>query len=98
MIALSCFSIAAWGSTLLLGSRAVRRPYIGALIERFLIAVLISWILTSGTLITWNRETGYSAFGIDAGRALFTAGLFGLAPVPIVWLLLFATNRLGGGR
>lgn len=98
MFALGCFSLAAWGSTLLLVSRAIRRPYIGALVERSLIALLISVYVTLGAVITYNRETGYALFDIELARALFIASLFGLAVIPIVWLLLFGSNRLGGGR
>jgi len=98
VFALCCFTLAAWGSTLLLGRKAIRRPYIGALVERALIALLISVYVTLGTLLTWNRETGYALFDIEIARSLFTANLFGLAMVPTLWLLLFGTNRLGRGE
>lgn len=98
MFALGCFALASWLSSALLVRAAIKRPWIGALVERSVLAVLLSFYGSLGWLLTWNRESGYALFPIDLARALFVASLFLLFVVPVLWLGLFGTNKLGGGQ
>lgn len=98
VFALGCFAVAAWGSTALLVRAALRKPRIGALTERAILAFIISAYGTLGVLLLWNRESGFTLLPINVARDLFTASLFAVFFMPVVWLILFAANRLGGDR
>jgi hypothetical protein len=97
-IALSALALAAWASTVLLVRAALVRPHIGALTERAVIAVLLSAFGTVCVVLVWNSDSGQALFAIDAARILFRVCLFGLLLVPTIWIVLYATNRLGHGR
>lgn len=93
-LALAPFSVI---STVLLARSAVIRPRIGALVERTVIAVVIAVMVVSGALITLNRISGYSLFPVEVSRLLFLLSLITLAMVPVAWLALYVTGRLGDG-
>lgn len=84
-------------STVVLARAAVIKPRIGALVERTVIGLVIAVMVVSGALITFNRLTGYSLFPAEVSRVLFLLSLIALALVPIVWLVLWLTGRLGDG-
>jgi hypothetical protein len=88
----------AWASTFLLVTRAVRKPRIGALTERAALSVLLSLFGTLCVLLVYNTETGNTLIPTEVARALFRVCLFLLLFVSPAWVLLYATNRLGGGR
>jgi hypothetical protein len=85
-------------STFLLVSEARKPPRIGALSERAVIAVVITNMIVSGTFLTINRVTGYALIPLDVARVLFLASLILLEFVPVVWLTLLYTHRLGDGQ
>lgn len=82
------------GSVLLV-SAALQRPRIGALNDRAFIAVAICLMILSGVTITVNRLTGYSFMPIEAARVVFLLSLIMLELVPVYWLYLWRTGRLG---
>lgn len=84
-------------STVLLVGEANKRPRIGALVERAIIGVAIAVMVVSGSLLTINRINGYALFPIEAARNLFLASLIVLEFVPVLWLFLLFTRRLGDG-
>lgn len=93
-LALAPFSVF---SMLILVYEARRPPRIGALTERAVIAIDITVMVVSGTVLTVNRVTGYSLFPVDVARVLFLASLILLEVVPVVWTILLFSGRLGDG-
>lgn len=98
MGALIAFSVASWGSTYLLVRAAVKRPIIGALVERAGIAVLLSLFGSVCVVLVWNTDTGHAVLDAEAARVLFRGLLVLFLLVPPFWLVLFGMNRLGGGQ
>lgn len=84
-------------STVLLIGEANKRPRIGALTERAIIGVAIAVMVISGCLLTINRINGYSLFPIEVARLVFLASLILLEFVPVIWLYLLFTRKLGDG-
>ena len=84
-------------SVTLLVQEANKKPRIGALTERAVIGVDIAVMVVSGVLITLNRITGYAFFAVDVARMAFLGSLVLLEFVPVFWLYLLATRRLGDG-
>lgn len=76
---------------------ARKRPRIGALTERAVIAGVITIMVVSGVSITINRVSGYNLFPIEVARAMFLASLVMLEFVPVGWCVLLLTRRLGNG-
>lgn len=97
-MALILAALVAWIATALLVARAIRRPRIGALTERAGLSVLLALFGTLCVVLVYNTETGQSVLPIDAARTAFRVCLFLMLLVSPAWLLLFITNRLGGGR
>lgn len=93
-IALAPFAIL---STVILVEEARKPPRIGALTERAVIAVVIAIMVVSGTLLTINRVNGFALFPVEAARAIFLMSLISLEFVPVGWLALLVTHRLGDG-
>jgi hypothetical protein len=93
---LALLAIAAWIATGILVTRAIRRPRIGALTERAFLSVLLALFGSVCVVLLYNRETGYSIIPIDVARGAFSGLLFLLLLVSPAWLLLLATDRLGG--
>lgn len=84
-------------SVVLLVQEANKEPHIGALTERAVIGIDIAVMVGSGVLITINRITGYSLFPIEVARFVFLGSLILLEFVPVFWLYLLLTRRLGAG-
>lgn len=84
-------------SFLLLLNEARKPPRFGALTERAFIGAAITLMVVSGVTVTINRVSGYSLLPIDAARLLFLASLVMLEFVPVIWLVLLVTHRLGDG-
>lgn len=97
-VALGSLVLASWLSTGLLVRAAMRRPFIGALIERAIIGTLLSIYGTVGVVLRVNTDTGFAFMSLDVARGLFIASLLSLLCVAPIWLLLYAANRLGSGR
>jgi hypothetical protein len=91
-------AIAAWVSAVLLVVNAARRPYIGALVERAVISVLIAAFGTLCVGLVWNTDSGMAFIPLEVARLAFRWTLLGLLLVPVIWLLLLATDHLGGSR
>jgi hypothetical protein len=98
VIALTCFAIASWGSTFLLARAAYWHPRIGALTERAIIAFVLSVFGSASVVLVWNTESGQALFPVEIARTISRLDLFVLLLIPIAWLVLYATNRLGGGQ
>lgn len=94
-VALLPFSVV---STFLIVSAAYQRPRIGILTDRAIIALDITLMIISGVTVSINRITGYSLFPIEVARVLFLVSLILLELVPVYWLWLWKTGRLGPGR
>ncbi len=94
-VALFALVVASWASTVLLFRAALLRPRIGALTERAVIALIISAFGTVCAFLVMNTETGGSLLALDAARVVFRLLLLGFLLVPVYWLWLYATNRLG---
>lgn len=97
-MALGCLAIASWCSTGLLVRAALQKPRIGALTERAVIAVILAIIGAISVVIVWNTESGFALFPTEVARTLFRVGLFVMFAIPLYWLWLFVTNRLGDGQ
>lgn len=91
-IVLAPFSVL---STAVLWHAARGKPRIGALTERAALALVIAVMVCSGALITLNRLTSNFLFPLEWARLLFLSSLVLLACVPVAWLFLWLTNRLG---
>lgn len=85
----------AWTSTLILAYFASRKPRIGALTERTVIAVIISVIGTISCLLVLNTDQGRPYFDRDTASLLFRSAMLLLLLVPTGWLVLFFAGRLG---
>jgi len=94
-VALIALTITSWASTFLLVRAARQPPRIGALVERAIIAVVLSAFGTVCVVIVFNTDAGWEWFTNDAARALFRLSLFAFLLIPCVWLGLYLTDRLG---
>lgn len=92
IIGLTPFSVVSAG---MLVYYAYKRPRYGLLTERAWMGTVIAFMVLAGALITFNRLTGYELFSIDGARLLFSVSVLVLAFVPVVWLYLLITGRLG---
>lgn len=88
---------AAWLSTFALTFLAWLRPRIPVLTERAVIAFLIACFLSSAGAIRLNTTTGFALFPVDIARTLFLVSAIGIGLVPLAWLVLWLSGRLGGG-
>lgn len=91
------FVLASWASTFLLARAAWIKPRIGALTERALIGVMLSTTGTVGLVLRFNAEAGFPLFPLEVGRVIFVLSLLWLLVVPVSWLGLYITGRLGDG-
>lgn len=85
-----------WLSTGLLVMFAWQKPRIGALTERAMIAIVISLLITASAILVLNTLSGQALFPAETARLIFRASLLGVGLVPAAWLVMYATNRLGG--
>lgn len=93
-VTIGILTIASWASTFLLIKAAVIKPRIGALTDRALIATIISAFGTVSMLLVINTETGAAFFALDVARATFRVSVLALLLVPVLWIVLFLTDRL----
>lgn len=93
-VSLGFLTIASWASTFLLVRAALIRPRIGALIDRAIIAAIISAFGTVSMLLVINTETGWAFFALDLATATFRLSVLGLLLVPVLWIVLYVTDRL----
>lgn len=93
-LAIAFLVLASWGSTFLLVRAALVKPRIGALTDRAVIATIISIFGTVALILTVNTDTGAVVFALDAARVTFRLSVVALLVVPVLWLLLFLTDRL----
>lgn len=96
--ALAAFAIASWCSTALLVRAAIQSPRIGALTERAAIAVILSVFGSVCVILVLNTDSGQALFPLEVARIVFRVCLLALLFIPVYWLGLYLTNRLGGGR
>lgn len=70
-------------------------PRIGALTERAVIAVIIAVFISSIALLVYNTETGRTIIDQEAARIVFRVSVLLLGLVPVSWVILWLTGRLG---
>ena len=85
----------AWMSTIVLVWAARKRPRIGALTERAIIAVVIAVFLTAISIIVYNTESDQALFAVEVARIFFRVSVLMLGLIPVYWFLLWLTGRLG---
>lgn len=85
----------AWISTGILWHAARMPPRIGALTERATIAAVIAVFLTSIAIIVANTQADRAFFAVDIARIAFRVSVLVLGLVPVGWVILWATGRLG---
>lgn len=85
----------AWTSTVVLIWAARRKPRIGALTERAAIAFVIAVFLTAIAIIVWNTESDRILFPTEVARVVFRITVLGLGLIPVAWVILWWTGRLG---
>lgn len=100
MIGVPAFLLIALGagcvfSAVVLVAAAIRRPWIGALIERAVIAVLIAFFALVYSLVAYDTELGRQIFSTEEARFLVRGAAVLLFAVPTVWVMLYLTGRLG---
>lgn len=93
-VSIGFLTVASWTSTFLLVKAALVKPRIGALIDRALIALIISAFGTVSMLLVINTETGWAFFALDVATATFRLSVLGLLLVPTLWIVLYLTDRL----
>lgn len=93
-VLLGFLTLASWVSTVLLIKAAIITPRIGALSDRAIIASIISAFGSVSMLLVLNTETGGAFFALDVARAISRLSLLALLLVPVLWLVLFITDRL----
>lgn len=86
----------AWVSTAILWWAARRPPRIGALTERTVIAFVIAVFLTSIAVIVYNSESERFLFPTEVARIVFRVSVLIIGLVPVSWVILWASGRLGG--
>lgn len=89
------FEILAITSALILVRAATARPFVGALIERALIGLLIAVFGLVALGLVLNAETGRSVIDPATASVLFRLSLLALLGIPSLWVWLYRTGRLG---
>lgn len=92
VVAMTVFAIA---SAIILVRAAVRRPWIGALVERAIVGAIIAFFGAISALLVLNTETGHEWLDRDTAINLFRVSLLLLLFVPVVWDVLYFFGRLG---
>lgn len=82
-------------STLILWHAARSGSRIGALTERSQIAGAICVMLGSGALLTLNRLAGHAFFPVEVAAPVFSISLIVLGLVPVNWVRLWYSGKLG---
>lgn len=82
-------------SAFLLVRAALERPYIGALVERAVIAVVIAAFGVVSAFLILNSETGRMLVPAQIASIIFRLTLLVLLAVPSYWTWLYWTGRLG---
>jgi hypothetical protein len=95
VIVLTPFS---WLSAVILWRAARQRPRIGVLTERAVIAVAIGIMVTTGGILTFNRNADHSLFGVEAARIIFSLAVVAIGIVPVYWTVIWFLGRLGEGK
>lgn len=85
----------AWFSAGVLWYAARKPPRIGALTERAYIAIVIAVFLSSIAVLVANSEAKSAFLGVEIARIIFRLSVLVLGFVPVAWVLLWATGRLG---
>lgn len=93
IILLTGFSLV---SAVILVRAALKKPYIGALTERALIAVLLAFFGIVYSIVVVNTEFGRTLFSTEIARVITRVAVIILLALPAYWVLLYLTGRLGG--
>jgi hypothetical protein len=92
---LGILAVCASISAAILVVKAMQRPFIGALTERAIIGVLLAFFGVLSTIVAWDTELGRVILSTDEARFVNRLAILIVLAIPTVWLLLYATNRLG---
>jgi hypothetical protein len=81
-------------SFLVLGWNAVKRPRIGALTERTVIAFVLAFLGTVAFVLRFNSDHGYALFEQPVAALIFAVTMLVVLSIPTGWLVLFLLGRL----
>ena len=85
--------VAAVPSAIILVRAAVRRPRVGALMERATAAVVIAAFGVVYTIVAFDTELGL--LDLDGARLVVRLGVVALLCVPVWWTALYLAGKLG---
>ena len=84
-----------WISAAVLVNAARKRPRIGVLTERAALGVLVAVFVTLYGLAAFNSDAGFPLIGPETVRTVIRLLVVGLGLVPVYWVALYLTGRLG---
>jgi hypothetical protein len=84
-----------WASTMILVNAARKRPRIGILTERAAIGVFLSLFVSIYALAALNSDTGFSWLDSQTVKTVVRVLVVILCFIPVYWVFLYLTDRLG---
>lgn len=85
-----------WFCSAVLVTAAIRKPRIGALTERAFLGILLALFATVAGIAALNTDANAALFPVELARVLVRVLIIALEVVPVVWVYLYFTGRLGG--
>lgn len=92
-VLIAVLTIVAVPSAIILVRAAVRRPRVGALMERATAAVVIAAFGVVYTIVAFDTELGI--LDLDGARLVVRLGVVALLCVPVWWTALYLAGKLG---
>ena len=92
-VLIAVLTIVAVPSAIILVRAAVRRPRVGALMERATAAVVIAAFGVVYTIVAFDTELGL--LDLDGARLAVRLGVVALLCVPVWWTALYLAGKLG---
>lgn len=92
-VLIAVLTIVAVPSAIILVRAAVRRPRVGALMERATAAVVIAAFGVVYTIVAFDTELGL--LDLDGARLVVRLGVVALLCVPVWWTALYLAGKLG---
>lgn len=75
---------------------ALQKPRIGALTERAVLGVLLALFAIVAAISALNTDANAALFPVEVARVLVRILIIALEVVPVAWVYLYLTGRLGG--
>jgi len=94
-VLIAVLTIVAVPSAIILVRAAVRRPRVGALMERATAAVVIAAFGVVYTIVAFDTELGRPILDLDGARLVVRLGVVALLCVPVWWTALYLAGKLG---